>query len=68
MWIMARKIDDRILDELLKGCERRRELLGEDGLTKGIKRALMQRMLWAELTEQRVRASRRGITQRGQQA
>lgn len=48
---MAKKIDDGILDELLKGCERPADLLGDDGLMAGLKKALMQRMLGAELTE-----------------
>ena len=48
---MAKKIDDEILDELLKGCERPEDLLGADGLMTGLKKALMQRMLGAELTE-----------------
>jgi len=48
---MAKKIDDGILDELLRGCERPEDLLGDDGLMAGLKKALMQRMLGAELTE-----------------
>jgi putative transposase len=48
---MMKKIDDGILDELLKGCERPEDLLGDGGLMKDLKRALMQRMLGAELTE-----------------
>jgi transposase-like protein len=48
---MAKKINDDVLDELLKGCERPEELLGDGGLMKELKKALMQRMLGAELTE-----------------
>ena len=48
---MVKTIDDGLLDELLKGCERPEDLLGEDGLMTGLKKALMQRMLGAELTE-----------------
>ena len=48
---MTKKIDAGILDELLKGCERPEDLLGDGGLMQGLKRALMQRMLGAELTE-----------------
>lgn len=48
---MAKTIDDGILDELLKGCERPEDLLGADGLMTGLKKALMQRMLGAELTD-----------------
>jgi transposase-like protein len=38
------------LDELLKGCERPEDLLGEAGLMKEFKIKLMERMLGAELT------------------
>lgn len=48
---MAKKIDESLLDELLKGCERPEDLLGDGGLMKDLKKALMQRMLGAELTE-----------------
>ncbi|MGF1553077.1 MAG: IS256 family transposase, partial [Paracoccaceae bacterium] len=48
---MAKKIDESVLDELLKGCERPEDLLGEGGLMKDLKKALMSRMLGAELTE-----------------
>ncbi|MRX51338.1 IS256 family transposase [Paracoccus sp. S-4012] len=44
-------ITPEVLDELLKGCERPEDLLGEAGLMTELKRALMQRMLGAELTE-----------------
>ena len=48
---MAKKINDDVLDELLKGCERPEDLLGDGGLMTNLKKALMQRMLGAELTE-----------------
>jgi transposase-like protein len=48
---MTKKIDAEILDELLKGCDRPEALLGEGGLMRDLKRALIQRMLEAELTE-----------------
>ena len=48
---MAKTIDAGILDDLLKGCERPDDLLGDGGLMKELKKALMQRMLGAELTE-----------------
>ena len=48
---MAKKINDDVLDELLKGCERPEDLLGDGGLMTKLKKALMQRMLGAELTE-----------------
>ncbi len=47
---MGKKINDEFLDELLKGCERPEDLLGDGGLIKNLKKALMQRMLGAELT------------------
>ena len=44
-------ISKEILDELLAGCERPEDLLGDDGLMKELKIKLMERMLGAELTE-----------------
>ena len=49
-WTMTKKIDAKVLDDLLAGCERPVGLLGDDGLMQDLKRALMQRMLGAELT------------------
>src|SRR5210317_2152711 len=43
-------ISNEILDELLKGCERPEDLLGDAGLMKELKIKLMERMLGAELT------------------
>ena len=48
---MAKKIDDAVLDELLRGCERPGDLMADGGLMKELRKALMQRMLGAELTE-----------------
>ena len=48
---MAKKIDDAVLDELLRGCERPEDLMADGGLMEGLRKALMQRMLGAELTE-----------------
>jgi hypothetical protein len=48
---MSKKIDESVLDELLRGCERPEDLLGDGRLMKDLKKALMQRMLGAELTE-----------------
>ena len=48
---MGKTIDDEILDELLKGCERPEDLLGGGGLLKEFKTALVQRMLGAELSD-----------------
>jgi len=47
---MAKKIDESVLDELLKGCERPEDLMADGGLMKELRKALMQRMLGAELT------------------
>ena len=43
-------ISNELLDELLKGCARPEDLLGEAGLMKELKLRLMERMLGAELT------------------
>ena len=43
-------ITNELLDELLKGCERPEDLLGDAGLMKALKIRLMERMLGAELT------------------
>ncbi len=48
---MGKKINDGVLDELLKGCEQPEDLLGDGGLIKDLRKALMQRMSGAELTE-----------------
>jgi len=47
----AMTISKEMLDELLKGCERPEDLLGDAGLMKELKVKLMERMLGAELTE-----------------
>ena len=38
----GKKINDDVLDELLKGCERPEDLLGDGGLMTDLKKALMQ--------------------------
>ena len=43
-------ISNELLDELLKGCKRPDDLLGEAGLMKDLKIRLMERMLGGELT------------------
>ena len=48
---MAKKIDEAVLDELLKDCERPEDLMADGGLMKELRKALMQRMLGAELSE-----------------
>ena len=47
----AMTISKELLDELLKGCDRPEDLLGDAGLMKELKIKLMERMLGAELTE-----------------
>ncbi|PIE07574.1 MAG: hypothetical protein CSA74_06465 [Rhodobacterales bacterium] len=37
---LGKKINDELLDELLKGCERPEDLLGDGGLMKDLKKAL----------------------------
>ena len=48
---MAKKIDNAILDELLRGYDQPRDLMADGDLMKDLRKALMQRMLGAELTE-----------------
>ena len=43
-------ISNELLDELLKGCKRPEDLLGDTGLMKELKIRLMERMLGAEMT------------------
>ena len=43
-------IRDEVLDELLAGYEKPEDLLGDDGLLKRLKKALIERALGAELT------------------
>lgn len=43
-------ISNELLDELLKGCARPKDLLGDGGLLKELKVRLMERMLGAELS------------------
>lgn len=43
-------ISKELLDELLEGCDRPEDLLGDAGLLKELKIKLMERMLGAELT------------------
>ena len=43
-------ISKEMLDELLKGCKRPEDLLGDAGLLKELKIKLMERMLGGELT------------------
>ncbi|WP_347265660.1 transposase [Paracoccus sp. (in: a-proteobacteria)] len=43
-------ISNELLEELLKGCTRPEDLLGDAGLVKELKVRLMERMLGAELT------------------
>ena len=45
------RIDPQVLEALLQCCERPEDLLGEGGLMKDLKKAFMQWMLGAELTD-----------------
>ena len=52
---MAKKIDNAILDELLKGYDQPRDLMADGDLMKDLRKALMQRMLGAECVFRRSR-------------
>ena len=43
-------ISNEFLEELLKGCDRPEDLLGDSGLMKELKVRLKERMLGSELT------------------
>ena len=43
-------IKQEVIDELLKGYEKPEDLLGEEGLFKQLKKALIEKALGAELT------------------
>ena len=42
--------DKKMLDELLKGYKKSEDIFGENGTYKKLKRALVERILEAELT------------------
>jgi putative transposase len=44
------EIDNKLVDELLKGYRKPEDLIGEDGLLKQITKALLERAMNAELT------------------
>jgi|ERR1051326_2042738 putative transposase len=44
-------IDTEIIDKLLKDCRRPEQIIGEDGLLKQLTKALLERVLEAELTD-----------------
>ena len=44
------EIRDGLVDELLKGCEKPEDIIGENGLLKRLTKALLERALNAELT------------------
>jgi len=46
---MTMMISNALLDELLKGCKRPEDLLGDAGLIKELRIRLMERMRGAEL-------------------
>ena len=39
---MAKKIDDAVLDELLRGCERPEDLMADGGLMKALWKAAVR--------------------------
>jgi len=44
------EIDEKVLDELLKGCQKAEDIVGEGGLVKQLTKALLERALKGELT------------------
>jgi len=44
------EIDGKVLDELLKGCQKAEDIVGEGGLVKQLTKALLERALKGELT------------------
>jgi len=48
---MTMMISNALLDELLKGCKRPEDLLGDAGLIKELRIRLMERMRGAELVK-----------------
>src|ERR1700712_1694446 len=44
------EIDGKVLDELLKGCQKPEDIIGEGGLLKQLTKALLERALSGELT------------------
>jgi len=44
------EIRDGLVDELLKGCEKPEDIIGENGLVKRLTKAVLERALQAELT------------------
>ena len=46
-----KKIDEKLLDQLLEGYEQPQDLFGRDGLFTNFKKAVIERILDAELTE-----------------
>ncbi len=45
-----KQIPDKLLDELLKDCETPEDILGQEGLSAELKKAVLERALEAELT------------------
>ena len=46
------KKQEALLDELLKGCEKPEDILGEHGLMRALQKRLVERVLEGELTEE----------------
>jgi hypothetical protein len=47
---MTKEIRAELLDELLSGCEKPADLLGEEGIFQQLRKRLLERALNAELT------------------
>ncbi len=47
---LSMSFDKKMLDELLKGYKKSEDIFGENGTYKKLKRALVERILEAELT------------------
>ena len=44
------KLDDKVLDELIKNCKTQEDFFGENGLIKSLVKSLLERAMNAELT------------------
>ena len=51
-------VDDKLIDDPLKGCKKPEDLIGENGLLKQLTKQLLERAMGAEMTEQVSREAR----------
>jgi putative transposase len=51
------EIDPKLIDDLLKGCEKPEDIIGEGGLLKQLTKAVLERALSGELTHHLVMRS-----------